>query len=253
MVKNILLPIDKMDGDSLPVSAFMDHVDGQFELGASAYEKRGVAVTVPEWDADKCIQCNSCAYVCPHATIRPFALTEEEATAAPAAAKIVPVKAGKGKGEYSVHHGRLPAGLHGLRRLRRRLPRQRPSTMVAQESQLDQQEVFNYMVAKVVPRRRTCRTADRQGQPVQAAACSSSPAPAQAAPRPAMPASSPSSSATACISPTPPAAPPSGAARLPPPPTARQQGRPRPRMVQLPVRGQRRARLRHVPRPEGHP
>ena len=78
MVKNILLPIDKMDGDSLPVSTFMDHVDGQFELGASAYEKRGVAVTVPEWDADKCIQCNSCAFVCPHATIRPFALTEEE-------------------------------------------------------------------------------------------------------------------------------------------------------------------------------
>ena len=99
-VKNILFPVDKMDGDSLPVSAFMDHVDGEFELGAAAYEKRGVAVAVPTWDSAKCIQCNNCAYVCPHATIRPFALTEEEAKNAPAAAKIVPVKAGKGKGVY---------------------------------------------------------------------------------------------------------------------------------------------------------
>ena len=75
-------------------------MDGQFELGASAYEKRGVAVSVPTWDTTKCIQCNQCAYVCPHATIRPFALTEEEAKNAPEAAKIVDVKAGKGKGVY---------------------------------------------------------------------------------------------------------------------------------------------------------
>ena len=78
LVQSILTPVDKMDGDSLPVSAFEDYVDGQFALGASAYEKRGVAVTVPAWDETKCIQCNNCAYVCPHATIRPFALTEEE-------------------------------------------------------------------------------------------------------------------------------------------------------------------------------
>ena len=96
-VKNILDPVDKMDGDSLPVSAFMPHVDGQWELGAAAYEKRGVAVSVPTWDETKCIQCNNCAYVCPHATIRPFALTEEEAKNAPESAKIVDIKAGKGK------------------------------------------------------------------------------------------------------------------------------------------------------------
>ena len=75
----------------------MPHVDGQWELGAAAYEKRGVAVSVPTWDETKCIQCNNCAYVCPHATIRPFALTEEEAKNAPANAKIVDIKAGKGK------------------------------------------------------------------------------------------------------------------------------------------------------------
>ncbi|MBR3979308.1 MAG: pyruvate:ferredoxin (flavodoxin) oxidoreductase, partial [Oscillospiraceae bacterium] len=101
VVKNILTPVGKMDGYSLPVSAFEPYADGQFALGAAAYEKRGVAVTVPHWDETKCIQCNNCAYVCPHATIRPFALTEAEAAAAPANARIVPIKAGKGKGVYT--------------------------------------------------------------------------------------------------------------------------------------------------------
>ena len=121
MVKNILLPIDKMDGDSLPVSTFMDHVDGQFELGASAYEKRGVAVTVPEWDADKCIQCNSCAFVCPHATIRPFALTEEEPLPLPPLRRSVRSRPARARASISTPCC-LPARLHGLRRLRRRLP-----------------------------------------------------------------------------------------------------------------------------------
>ena len=77
MVQTIMEPVAKMDGDSLPVSAFVDHADGTFEQGAAAYEKRGVAVMVPVWDETKCIQCNRCSYVCPHATIRPFALSEE--------------------------------------------------------------------------------------------------------------------------------------------------------------------------------
>ena len=148
MVKNILLPIDKMDGDSLPVSTFVDHVDGQFELGASAYEKRGVAVTVPEWDADKCIQCNNCAFVCPHATIRPFMLTEEEAAAAPEAAKIRDVKAGKGKGVYKYTMAVSPLDCMGCGVCVGVCPTKAIS-MVPQESQLDQQEVFNYMVSKV--------------------------------------------------------------------------------------------------------
>lgn len=84
MVKDIMEPVNKMDGDSLPVSAFVGNIDGQWETGASAYEKRGTAVTVPEWDPEKCIQCNQCAFVCSHATIRPFLLSEEEVKAAPA-------------------------------------------------------------------------------------------------------------------------------------------------------------------------
>ncbi len=147
MVKDILVPVDKMDGDSLPVSAFTDYVDGQFELGAAAYEKRGVAVTVPEWDAAKCIQCNNCAYVCPHATIRPFALTEAEVAAAPAAAKIVPVKAGKGKGVYQYTMAVSPLDCMGCGVCVGVCPT-KAITMKPQESQLEQQEVFNYCVNK---------------------------------------------------------------------------------------------------------
>ncbi len=87
-VNEIVKPVSKMDGDSLPVSAFKDMADGTFPQGSSAYEKRGVAVFVPTWNADKCIQCNNCSFVCPHAAIRPFAMTEEEAANAPEATKF---------------------------------------------------------------------------------------------------------------------------------------------------------------------
>ena len=148
MVKEILEPVGKMDGDSLPVSAFSEHVDGQFELGASAYEKRGVAVSVPTWDANKCIQCNQCAYVCPHATIRPFALTAEEAKNAPEAAKIVDVKAGKGKGTYQFTMAISPLDCMGCGVCIGVCP-VNALTMVAQEGELPQQDVFNYCVAEV--------------------------------------------------------------------------------------------------------
>ena len=148
MVKEILEPVGKMDGDSLPVSAFVDHVDGQFELGASAYEKRGVAVSVPVWDSAKCIQCNQCAYVCPHATIRPFALTAEEAAAAPEAAKIVDVKAGKGKGVYQYTMAVSPLDCMGCGVCIGVCPASALS-MVPQEGELPQQDVFDYCVSKV--------------------------------------------------------------------------------------------------------
>ena len=82
-VNTVVNPVNAMAGDSLPVSAFADYVDGTFPQGSSASEKRGVAVYVPEWIPENCIQCNNCAFVCPHATIRPFAMTEEEAAKAP--------------------------------------------------------------------------------------------------------------------------------------------------------------------------
>ena len=148
MVKEILEPVGKMDGDSLPVSAFVDHVDGQFELGASAYEKRGVAVSVPTWDSTKCIQCNQCAYVCPHATIRPFALTAEEAKNAPEAAKIVDVKAGKGKGTYQFTMAISPLDCMGCGVCIGACPVNALS-MVAQEGELPQQDVFDYCMDKV--------------------------------------------------------------------------------------------------------
>ena len=82
-VKNVVDPMNAQEGDKLPVSVFNGREDGTFPCGTAAYEKRGVAVDVPEWQPDKCIQCNQCSYVCPHASIRPFLLTEEEAAAAP--------------------------------------------------------------------------------------------------------------------------------------------------------------------------
>ena len=147
-VSTILDPVGRMDGDSLPVSAFVKHVDGQFELGAAAYEKRGVAVSVPTWDATKCIQCNNCAYVCPHATIRPYALTEEEAAKAPAAAKIVDIKAGKGKGVYKYTMAVSPLDCMGCAVCVGQCP-VGALTMVPQEQEAAQQEVFNYCVAEV--------------------------------------------------------------------------------------------------------
>ncbi|GAB2044485.1 pyruvate:ferredoxin (flavodoxin) oxidoreductase [Agathobaculum sp. TL06] len=149
MVKDVMEPIGRMDGDSLPVSAFAgEHVDGSFEHGAAAYEKRGVAVTVPTWNAETCVQCNQCAYVCPHATIRPFALTEEEAAAAPASAKIVDIKAGKGKGVYKYTMAVSPLDCMGCGVCVGVCPT-KSLTMVPQEQEAAQQDAFDYCVAKV--------------------------------------------------------------------------------------------------------
>ena len=148
MVREILNPVDKMDGDSLPVSAFVDHADGTFFQGASAHEKRGVAVTVPRWDAEKCIQCNRCAYVCPHATIRPFALTEAEAAAAPADAKVAEWKAGKGKGVYKFAMAVSPLDCMGCGVCVGVCPTN-AITMVPQEEEKAQVGVWDYMVTSV--------------------------------------------------------------------------------------------------------
>jgi len=88
-IRDVMEPINHLKGDDLPVSAFAGREDGTFPAGTTAYEKRGIAVHVPEWQPDECIQCNQCSYVCPHAAIRPFLLTEEEAANAPEGTKTI--------------------------------------------------------------------------------------------------------------------------------------------------------------------
>ena len=150
MVNELLDPIGLMDGDSLPVSAFKDIADGQFETGASAYEKRGTAVMVPEWDPTSCVQCNSCAFVCSHATIRPFILDAGEVSAAPSQIKLADSKHAVAEGmKFTMSVSPLdcmgcgecvtvcPAAAKGALK------------MAPQESQAEEQPVFDYLVANV--------------------------------------------------------------------------------------------------------
>lgn len=149
MVKELLEPISIMDGDSLPVSAFKDIADGQFELGASAYEKRGTAVTVPVWDPNTCIQCNNCAFVCSHATIRPFLLTDDEVKAAPSNMKIADMKPKAGEFKFTMSVS--PLDCMGCGECITVCPKAAEGAikMVPQESQADEQPVFDYLVANV--------------------------------------------------------------------------------------------------------
>jgi pyruvate-ferredoxin/flavodoxin oxidoreductase len=180
-VQDIVVPVEKMDGDSLPVSAFSDSVDGTFPQGAAAYEKRGVAVTVPQWIPENCIQCNSCAFVCPHATIRPFAMTAEEAAAAPASTKFAAKPVLKTEYKFTMAVSPLdcmgcalcvkacPVSKNAQEKAAKQVATEHPEydaktaakeaakiaapklaiKMVPQESQLDQQAAFNYAVEKV--------------------------------------------------------------------------------------------------------
>ena len=146
MVRDLMEPISKMDGDSLPVSAFAKNPDGQFEHGAAAYEKRGTAVTVPTWDAEKCIQCNQCAFVCSHATIRPFMLDEAEVKAAPEQTKLADTKPKAGEYKYTMSVS--PLDCMGCGECITVCP-VGAIEMVPHESQADQQPVFDYLVANV--------------------------------------------------------------------------------------------------------
>ncbi len=146
MVNTIMNPVGKMDGDSLPVSAFEDCADGTFEQGASAYEKRGVAVMVPAWDNTTCAQCNKCSFVCPHATIRPYALTEEEAANAPENTKFGTKPIFKTGYKYTLAVS--PMDCMGCGVCVGECPTN-SLKMVSRESLEDQQQVFDYCEANV--------------------------------------------------------------------------------------------------------
>ena len=151
-VNTVLNPVSRMDGDSLPVSAFKDMADGTFPQGSTAYEKRGVAVMVPVWHAENCIQCNQCAFVCPHATIRPFALDAAEAEKAPAQTKYTAKMIGKGCEGYKFTMAISPLDCMGCTLCVKACPtkpEKRAIEMVPQATQLDQQPVFDYCVANV--------------------------------------------------------------------------------------------------------
>ena len=144
-IRDVMEPIARMDGDSLPVSSFVANANGEWEQGASAYEKRGTAVNVPEWDAAKCVGCNQCAFVCSHATIRPFQLTADELAAAPAQTKS---RDNKPANEYKFVMAVSPLDCMGCGECVTVCPT-KAITMVPQDSQADQQAVFDYCVANI--------------------------------------------------------------------------------------------------------
>ena len=147
-VNNIADVVNAQQGDKLPVSAFKDIADGTIPAGTAAYEKRGVAVMVPEWDETKCIQCNSCSYVCPHAAIRPFLMTEEEAAAAPAS-----IKKQQGKSvlkDYKFTIQVSPADCTGCGNcVDVCLAKEKAIKMVPYDTQVAEQANFDYLNSKV--------------------------------------------------------------------------------------------------------
>ncbi len=156
-VQKIMNPINRMDGDSLPVSAFAKNADGAWGLGASAYEKRGTAVMVPRWDPEKCIQCNNCAYVCPHAAIRPIVMDAEEQANAPEAMKTLELKVPKNTG-YTFTVAVSPLDCMGCYNCLSACPKSTQEdggalTMVSQAEEADQIPVWDYAVNDVTEKR----------------------------------------------------------------------------------------------------
>ncbi len=148
LVKEVMEPVNAMNGYSLPVSTFEAMADGTFPNGASAYEKRGVAVNVVEWTPDKCVACNQCTFCCPHATIRAYALDGAEQAAAPDNTKMIDFKVGAGKGKYKFALAVSPLDCMGCGVCVGACPT-KSLKMVPLASQLDQQPVFDYCVDKV--------------------------------------------------------------------------------------------------------
>ena len=153
-IKNIVEPINAQKGFDLPVSAFDGMEDGTFMAGTAAYEKRGIAINVPEWQQDKCIQCNQCAYVCPHAVIRPFLLNENEKENAPESLKIVPAKALKTEEPTFYTIGVTPLDCTGCGNCAQVCPAPgKALIMKPMDTQEDQIEAWDYAVKEVAPKK----------------------------------------------------------------------------------------------------
>ena len=151
-VKEMVKPMNRLEGDSIPVSTFMKlgMQDGTFMHGTTAYEKRGIAVNVPEWIPEKCIQCNQCSFVCPHSTIRPFLLNEEEKINAPESFKSLAPKGLKTEENLYYSIGVAPLDCTGCGNCVETCPAPgKALVMKPQDSQHDQIEVWNYTVEKV--------------------------------------------------------------------------------------------------------
>ncbi|ADU28225.1 pyruvate:ferredoxin (flavodoxin) oxidoreductase [Ethanoligenens harbinense] len=146
-VKDLLTPMNAQRGDALPVSAFKGREDGTFPQGSAAYEKRGIAVDVPEWQPENCIQCNFCSYVCPHAVIRPFVLTADEAEKAPASMKHKPATALAGF-EFSINPSVLDCtGCGSCANVCPGLKGNKALVMKPLSSQMDQEDGFLYGIS----------------------------------------------------------------------------------------------------------
>ena len=148
-IKNVMEPMTAQKGDDLPVSAFLGYEDGTFPAGTTAYEKRGIAVNVPEWISENCIQCNQCSYVCPHAAIRPYVLTDEELANAPEGTKTLKA-VGK---EFAGMHFRIQVSVldcTGCGNCADICPaKTKALEMKPLESQLEEQKRFDHFEANV--------------------------------------------------------------------------------------------------------
>ena len=148
-IRNFLEPVNALKGDDLPVSAFVGREDGTFPNGTTAYEKRGIAVNVPEWIPENCIQCNQCAYVCPHACIRPFLLNEKEANNAPEGTFLIDGK-GKGLSEYKYVIQVSPLDCTGCDNCVEVCPSKEKSLLMKPlDNQMGQVPVWDYLVKNV--------------------------------------------------------------------------------------------------------
>ena len=150
-IDKVLVPMNRLEGDKLPVSTFKDYADGTFPSGTAAFEKRGIAIDVPEWQIDTCIQCNQCAFVCPHAAIRPVLLTDEEAAKAPATLKSKPAIGAKG---LNFAMAISPLDCTGCGNCAQVCPAPKAKALVMKPlaSQLDKTAAWDYSQKEVAPK-----------------------------------------------------------------------------------------------------